>query len=274
MSQPAVSAIVVSYQTGPRLKECLYALDSDPEVAEIILVDNGNPDAVTTWLARFAQTRPGVSVVSGQGNIGFGAAVNLGAAQAQGPHLLVINPDAVLRWQSVSSMQAAAHALDAPWIVGGKIFDIRGKEERGGRRNELTLWRAMTSAVGWNTWTLEQTPPPPQPVDMPVISGAFFLTSSESFEALRGFDEGYFLHVEDVDLCRRCRAAGGRVLYNPGAAALHYGSTSDAPSRVVQAHKADSLARYFRKFAKGAFERALVEVTIPFLQLGLWLARR
>lgn len=274
MSQPAVSAIVVSYQTGPRLKECLYALSADPDVSEIIYVDNGNPEQMRAWVARFAEARSNVQVLSGHGNIGFGAGVNLGAEQAAGPHILVINPDAVLRWKSLASMQAAASTLSTPWIIGGKIFDITGREERGGRRKALTLWRAITSALGWNTWTLEQTPPPSKPVEMPVISGAFFLTSRERFDTLGGFDEGYFLHVEDVDLCRRCWATGGRVLYDPGAAVLHYGSTSDAPSNIVQAHKADSLARYFRKFANGALDRLVVELTIPFIRLGVWLARR
>lgn len=273
MSHPAVSAIVVSYQTGPRLKECLYALSADPAVSEIILVDNGNPEQMRAWVARFAESRTNVQVLSGHGNIGFGAAVNLGADRADGPHILVINPDAVLRWNSLPSMQTAASALSAPWIVGGKIFDITGREERGGRRKTLTLWRAITSALGWNTWTLEQTPPPSKPVEMPVVSGAFFLTSRESYDMLGGFDEAYFLHVEDVDLCRRCWIAGGRVLYDPGAAVLHYGSTSDVPSRIVQSHKGDSLARYFRKFGKGAIDRLVVELTIPFIRIGLWLAR-
>lgn len=274
MSQTAVSAIVVSYQTGPRLKECLYALDADPDVSEIILVDNGNPDEMTVWVRSFASTRENMSVLSGHGNIGFGAAVNLGERRASSPHILVINPDAVLRWKSLPHMQDAARDLAAPWIIGGKIFDIFGREERGGRRKELTLFRAMTRTIGWNTWTLEQTPPPVAPVDLPVISGAFFLTSKYSFAALGGFDEDYFLHVEDIDLCRRCREAGGRVLYDPRAAALHYGSTSDAPNRVVQGHKADSLAHYFRKFAKGALERAMVEVCVPLIRLGLWLKGR
>lgn len=274
MSRPAVSAIVVSYQTGPRLKECLYALSADPDVSEIVLVDNGNPEKMRDWIAVFGKTRPHMAVISGQGNIGFGAAVNLGVKQSSGAHVLVINPDAVIRWGSVPSMQSAASGLISPWIVGGKIFDISGQEERGGRRMRLTLARAITGALGWNTWTLEKTAPPTGVVDMPVISGAFFLTSKTSLEALGGFDEGYFLHVEDVDLCRRCWDANGRVLYDPGAAVLHYGSTSDAPNGIVQAHKADSLARYFRKFAKGAFERGLVEMTIPLMRFGLWLARR
>lgn len=274
MSHPAVSAIVVSYHTGPRLKECLYALAADPSVSEIILVDNGNPPEMQAWIAGFAEKRPNMQVLSGHGNIGFGAGVNLGAARANGLHLLVINPDAVLRWNSLTAMQETARDLAAPWIIGGKIFDLNGREERGGRRKELTLGRAVLQMFGWNTWTLEETPPPGGPVAMPVISGAFFLTSKDSFSVLGGFDEAYFLHVEDVDLCRRCRASGGQVIYDPRAAVLHYGSTSDAPSRTVQSHKADSLARYFRKFARGGFNRVVVELSVPFIRLGMWLTAR
>lgn len=274
MSRPAVSAIVVSFNTGPRLKECLYALIGDPDISEIILVDNGNPDAMQSWIADFAEKRPGVTVISGQGNIGFGAAVNLGQSRAAGPHFLIINPDAVLRRNSVSGMQAAASDCNDPWIIGGRSFDLNGREDRGPRRRELTLWRAVTSLFGWNTWTLEATPAPSEPIDMPVISGAFFLTSATSMSRLGGFDEGYFLHVEDVDLCRRCREAGGRVIYDPRSGALHYGSTADAPNAVVARHKADSLARYFRKFAKGPIERVAVAIMMPLMRAVMAIMRR
>lgn len=91
------------------------------------------------------------------------------------------------------------------------------------------------------------------------------------FDQLGGFDEGYFLHVEDVDLCRRAIEAGGAVIYQPLAGALHYTSTSDAPSAFVQRHKARSLARYFRKFAKGPLERFAVELAVPFIGLAVRL---
>ncbi|MEM7328704.1 MAG: glycosyltransferase family 2 protein [Pseudomonadota bacterium] len=274
MSNSTVTAVVVSYHTGPRLKECLYALVSDPDIRQTIIVNNGNPPEMQAWLTRFVGQRANTEMLDGHGNIGFGAGVNLGVSRADGPDILVINPDAALRWDSITSLQKAAKGLDAPWIVGGRIFDIRGREERGPRRRELTLWRAATSMFGWNTWTLERTPSPDAPIDMPVISGAFFLTNKTSMDLLDGFDEGYFLHVEDVDLCRRCRAANGRVIYDPHAGALHYGSTSNVPSATVARHKADGLARYFKKFARGPVDRILVFLAVPILRIALTLARR
>jgi hypothetical protein len=269
-----VSAIVVSYHTGPRLKECLYALSADPEISETIIVDNGNPEEMTAWLRTFCETREQTELLTGHGNIGFGAGINRGVEAASGEQILVINPDAVLRRGSVSSLQMTASNCTEPWIVGGKIFDLDGIESRGPRRRELTLWRATTSMLGLNTWTLEDTPPPAHAIPMPVISGAFFLSSKASLARLNGFDEGYFLHVEDVDLCRRCRELGGSVMYDPNAGALHYGSTSDAPSRDVAAHKADSLARYFKKFASRPIEKLMVAIAMPIMRLGLRLSGR
>lgn len=264
-----VSAIVVSYKTGPRLKECLYALVTDSDVHEIILVDNGNPTEAEAWLDQFSLVREHVHVLRGHGNIGFGAGANLGAEHATGDHLLIINPDAVIRRGSVKALQAASKSVSAPWIIGGKIFDLYGHEERGPRRRDLTLWRAISTFMGRNTWTLEQQPEPNGPVAMDVISGAFFLVSKDSFDQLSGFDEGYFLHVEDIDLCMRCRQVGGTVVYQPLAGALHYGSTSDAPNRVVATHKANSFAHYFRKRANGPFQRLLTEMLLPFIRAAL-----
>lgn len=269
MTAPAVTAIVVTYHTGPRLKECLYALCADPEVAATIIVNNGNPEVMTAWLTAFASSQDQVSLLHTPENLGFGRAVNFGAASASTSNLLIINPDAVLRRGSIGSLQDAASELNVPWIVGGRIFNLKGREDRGARRRELTLFRAMTRVIGWNTWTMEHDAAPAGPVDMPVVSGAFFLTSAESFKVLGGFDEGYFLHVEDIDLCRRCREMGGRVIYDPGAGALHYGSTAAVDSKTVARHKADGLSRYFKTYARGPLERVLVMLAMPFIRAAV-----
>lgn len=264
----SVAALVVSYHTGPRLVECLYALKGDPDVSEIIITDNGNPPGTQAWLDRFVAATPNARLVR-LNNPGFGAGVNAAARLASSDYLLAINPDCVLRRGALQPLIAALNGAPAPAIAGGRIFDLKGREERGARRETLTLARAL----GIGRWTLEHEPPPPGPVRVGAVSGAFFLMRTNDFWLLDGFDEGYFIHVEDVDLCRRAIEAGGAVIYVPAASALHYGSTSDVPSAFVTQHKARSLARYFRKFANGPLETLIVALAVPFIGLALKLRR-
>ena len=264
---PNISALVVTYHTGPRLHECLYALKGDPEITEIIIADNGNSPSEQTWIDRFVAGCPKVSLIREGDNPGFGTAMNRAAAKATGDLLLACNPDCVIKRGAMSPMKEALQGGPRPAIVGGRIFDLDGREGRGARRNTLTLW----NAIGLGQWTLDGTPEPDGPVRVGAISGAFFLIRAEDYRALGGFDESYFLHVEDVDLCRRAIEAGGSVTYQPKAGALHYTSTSDAPSAVVQAHKAASLKHYFLKFAKTPGEKLATALLAPLIGLAMRL---
>jgi hypothetical protein len=259
-----VTALVVTYHTGPRLVECLYALKGDPDVTGIVIANNGNPPGTDAWLKDFTASAPKARQLD-LPNPGFGAAVNAAARLATSEYLLVINPDCVIKRGALRPMIAALEGAAAPAIAGGRIFDLQGREERGARRETLTLARAL----GLGRWTLEHLPPPPGPIPVGAITGAFFLMRRTDFEMLGGFDKGYFIHVEDADICRRALEAGGSVTYVPAAGALHYGSTSDVPSAFVTQHKAKSLARYFRKFARAPLERLVVELAIPFIGLAL-----
>ncbi|MEM9738228.1 MAG: glycosyltransferase family 2 protein [Pseudomonadota bacterium] len=262
MTWRAVTAIVVSYHTGRRLRDCLYALKSDPEVDGIVVINNGNPAPDTEWLDQTVAQWDTVEAVMKRENIGFGPACNLGASLARGDFLVFVNPDAMVRRGSVFALQSACKGQPSPCQVGGKIFGADGIEQRGARRRELT-W---ASALGLRRWTLEHTPAPSAPTAMDVVSGAFFAMPKSDFNAIGGFDETYFLHVEDIDLSRTVRAQGGSVLYQPLAAALHDGATSDADSRTVARHKADSLTYYFRKWARTPSDRALNFLLLPLLR--------
>jgi len=131
-----------------------------------------------------------------------------------------------------------------------------GIVRRGGR------WHC--AAARPHVLPIDGMPMPDGPVPMDVVSGALFLTDRKGFlETLNGFDEDYFLHVEDIDLCRRAAEAGGAVIYQPGGAALHYGSTSKVPRTFVEKHKAAGMARYFQKFASSPLERQLARIAAP-----------
>ena len=265
-----ISAIVVTYRTGPRLRECLHALASDPEIDELVIVDNGNSERTERFLDRFAAERDHVTLDRTGENLGFGRAANRGARQAGHPLLLFVNPDAVLRRGSAGALREAVSDSTSPFIIGGRLFNIDGSEQRGPRRRKLTFSRAFGTFTGLSVLPgvddvhLDREPMPAEPVAMEVISGALFLADKKGFlDTLGGFDEDYFLHVEDIDLCRRAAEAGGSVIYHPQGAALHYGSTSKVPRSFVELNKARGMARYFEKFAETPMERRLARIAAP-----------
>ena len=106
---------------------------------------------------------------------------------------------------------------------------------------------------------------PTQVSEVPTISGACFCMRREDFDHLAGFDEGYFLHVEDVDLCWRVRRQGGLVLFHPKAEVIHIGGTSQTSPLKVEFHKAVGLARFFRIRAGNGGERALAWLLLPLI---------
>src|SRR5690606_18968949 len=98
-------------------------------------------------------------------------------------------------------------------------------------------------------------PMPSEASAVGAVSGALMMMRRTDFVMVGGFDEEYFLHVEDVDLCRRVEEAGGKVVFQPGALAMHMRSTSDAPADFITQHKLRSFARYFQKFARSRVDR-------------------
>ena len=272
MSAPRLDAIIVTYRTGPRLKECLYALAAHDRVSRIIVIDNGNPITMTEWLVGFAARVEKVTYEQTGENLGFGRAINRGARLSNADQLLIINPDCLIRPDAIAPLQDASAGLPSPWMIGGRIFDLNGDAQRGPQRRELTLMRVLSKVMGGQGINMPLHPQPTQPTGVDVTSGAFFLMDREGFERLGGFDEAYFLHVEDIDLCKRVHDAGGEVIYQPHAGALHFGATSDVSSLFVERYKAAGFRRYFRKFSKGPFHRLMVELCLPFIT-GLLLLR-
>ncbi len=279
-----VSAIVVSFNTGESLFDCLAALEENADVGEVILVDNGNP---VETLERIDDAHGGsskVKIIGGGQNRGFAAGVNLGVASATGDRLLVINPDAVLQPGSINAFEFAMAGAAEPAIVGGKIFGVDGVEQRGGRRRRLTMRSAAATFLGLS-WlravnpafvsiNRNTEPEPTGPVPMDAVSGALMYMSASSFRRLGGFDAGYFMHVEDLDLCRRAEADGGSVIYTPHASALHFGATSDAPSLFVEKHKGAGFSRYFRKYAETPGEKLVARVLGPTIAVMLAMRAR
>jgi len=280
-----ISAVIVTYHTGASLFESLQSVLSDPDILEIVLVDNGNLAATRKRLWDFANGQKRLRIIQGHGNIGFGAGCNYGARMAKGDYILFLNPDAVIDKGAAMAMADCGEGLQQPWITGGFLQSVDGTEQRGARRDELTPISAVVSFTplhklpGFRSMHLESTPRPKQPVPMKIVSGAFLMTDRESFETLGGFDERYFLHVEDIDICRRARLAGGDVYFVPGAKVMHYGSTSQVRIQNVEYEKLKGFVRYFWGYTQHWWSKLLLILSVPAMFLAImgrawWLALR
>lgn len=246
------SVVMVTYHTGPALWVAIHAVLKQSNLDELIIVNNGNPKRETARLEALARDDARVQLVMGQGNAGFARGCNLGAARASGDYILLLNPDALLPDDALSTLISALAAHPNAWLAGGVIINVDGKEQRASRRNALTPWSAISEALMLRRWwsaaagiNAEATPLPQETHAIPVISGACMLFPRARFEALGGMDEGYFLHVEDVDVCARIAEAGGEVLCVPAVRVTHLRSTSRASAAFVEWHKAKGFVRYF-----------------------------
>ena len=142
-SKPKVSVVMVIYMTGDAMSESLTCVLADPRVDELVIVDNGSSLIEAARLRGFAERDRRVVLVNGQGNVGFAKGANLGARRATGDVLVFLNPDAFLQGGCVTALLEAIEGRPVPCIVGGRVMNADGSEQRGARRGDITLMSAL-----------------------------------------------------------------------------------------------------------------------------------
>jgi|GEM_PF-1486683 len=273
-------SVVVVFFGGDDLLRCLDSVLAQPGVIEVILVNNrGGPP----WPCVLG-TLPGedrrLSVIHGQGNVGFGAGCALGAARASGEVLLLLNPDCRLAPDTLPRLLAlAAGQPDDAWIMGPRLLNEDGSEQAAGRRNTGTPGEWLSEALGlyrldavrWPPVNRHRDPLPADPlVEMPGICGAAMLMPLAFYRRLGGFDSGYFLYFEDMALCRAAWRSGGRVLFAGEVKVTHLKARSPVSPLFVTWHKVRSFRRYlWTEFAATTPGWRLVAVW-ALLSAGLW----
>lgn len=251
------SVVMVSYRTGPVLTESLQAALDQEAVDTVVLVDNGNSAEIRRAVDALAAADERLRVVRGHGNVGFARGCNLGAKVATGSHLLLLNPDCILR---PGVVRRGLQVLDGDPTAAAltvRIENTDGTEQRGGRRNQMTPWtclveqfrldRLMPNHPHFQRLNLNEAEPLTEITPVQCISGAFMMMPRAVYDRVGGMDEDYFLHVEDVDLCMRIQKDGGSILYVPDVAVTHVKGTSRVSPLLVEWHKSVSVTKYFNK---------------------------
>ncbi|MEZ5970660.1 MAG: glycosyltransferase [Hyphomonadaceae bacterium] len=265
-----MSAIVVAHKVRPNssgrapLDLCLRSALAEDWIDDLVIVDHDNPEEISSTLRAFEADRRDVHVVNVDPSLSTAAAANIGAEAALGRWLLFLNADVVLQRGAVTRLAAAGGGAQTPWIVGGRLLDLEGRERQAARAGALNTFSAIAVAVQWPARPSRKREDAATKVG--AVSGALMLIPRSDFNALSGFDEQFDTDCADLDLCRRAAAAGGSVLFQPDAAAVQFEFAQTRKSRKVQ-----GLTRFAVKSATTPVERAFASVAGPALAVLLGL---
>ncbi len=268
-----LAVVVVNHNAGAFLRRCMDSLrtGSGDASLEVVIVDNASRDGSPETL----EENPEVRLIRNPTNRGFAAAANQGIAATSAPLVLLLNPDAEIVGGTLASFVKVARERLRAGAIGALVRNPNGSIQPSARRiprlgealahaflgplfpsNRFT--RSYTMA-GWDRSTERE---------VEWVSGSAMLLRRAALDEVGTLDEGYFMYVEDVDLCTRLRLKGWQVLFSPELEVVHQigVSTKGQRGRMAFAHS-DSIYRYFTKF-RAAGPAALLK---PFVRFALWL---
>ncbi|SFO40405.1 N-acetylglucosaminyl-diphospho-decaprenol L-rhamnosyltransferase [Geodermatophilus obscurus] len=246
--------VAVTYSPGEALEGFVTSLaEATTRPVEVVLADNGSTDGVPEQVAA---RHPHVRLLPTGGNVGYGAAVNAGLSGAPGRYALVANPDVHFEPGAVDELLAVAARWPRAATVGPAIRTPQGELYPSARDLPRLSTGAGHALLGWawpgNPWTARYRREREAPRERAAgwLSGSCFLVDLVAFRAVGGFDPGYFMYFEDVDLAERLSRAGYLHVYAPSAVVVHEGghATRRDPHRMQRVHHTSALRYLSRQY--------------------------
>lgn len=234
MTAVDLSFIIVNYHTPKLVDALLRSIKAFPPPMphEVIVVDNSSGDNSASLIR---ELHPEVTLVRSSENVGFAAGNNLGAERAGGRFLVAINPDCELEKESFAEAVKYLDGHPDVGILGLKVVKPDGEVEQSARG----FPSPSTGLFGRSTWlgrlaqrsklgktsvarkNLLVDPSATEPYEVDWVAGTAMIIKRECWDAVGGFDEGFFMYWEDADLCYRALEAGHKTVYFPGAHVVH-----------------------------------------------------
>lgn len=275
---PVVSVVIVNFNAGPLLSKVVEAALSSSIPVEVFVSDNGSTDDSLLSLRRLVGADLRLQIIENRRNLGFASANNVALKQAQGEYILLLNPDAVIKPDTLARMLGVFAAYPETGMAGCLLRNPDGTEQAGCRRSIPTPWRSLVRVLRlgklspnhprFRNFLLNKEPLPERPIFLEAISGAFMLVRRAALEQVGLMDEGYFLHCEDLDWCMRFRQAGWQILFVPHVEVTHYkGTCSKSRPIWVMFHMHCGMTRLYRKFFQRQYSWPLILLIIA----GVWI---
>jgi N-acetylglucosaminyl-diphospho-decaprenol L-rhamnosyltransferase len=228
-----ISIVVVNWNSGRLLQNCIQSLLRHAPGCQIIVVDNASTDSSVLFAEEIHSAD--LLIIRNNRNAGFAAGNNLGWQRSNGDPILFINPDIECMPESMDCLAQTLAADSAVWAVGGHLLSPSGKSQTGFNVRvfptmgnvaaEMLFVDGILPAIRKSRFNRAADPNIAIDVDQP--AGACLMVPRSTLETVGGFDEAFHpAWFEDVDLCRRIRNSGGRIQYQPRARFMHHGGYS------------------------------------------------
>jgi len=252
-----VAAVIVSYNSGELLERAVEALLAGTVKPAIHVVDNASSDDSAV---RVRERMSGIDDVEwrfNDKNIGFAAANNQVLRDVDADYFLLVNPDCIVDPDAARALVSCLDADPDIGIAGGALSNPDGSPQKTSRRKFPTPWNSLARTLGlhrlgmargaWSDFDLADESGQTGAIEeVEAISGAMMFVRASALSRVGLLDEGYFMHCEDLDWCKRFHDCGYKVVYVPGAEAVHFKGGSGRDFRVVwYLHR--GMVRFHRK---------------------------
>ncbi len=263
------AAVVVNFEAGALLVECVRSLFAGNPPAELVVVDNASTD---DSIANLRSAFPNVRVVEAPGNVGYATGANLGIAATRAPVVAVLNPDTELDPGTADAMVRRLDATPRAGAVGPRIRNTDGSDYPSARSIPKLIDAIGHGLLGLfrpqNRFTrryrqLDADPNVSRSVDW--LSGAAVWLRRSALDDVGGWDERYFMYMEDMDLCWRLKRNGWDIVYDPEGTVLHVQGVSTArdPYRMLAEHHRSAYRFTQRRFT--GWRRCLLPFAAVYL---------
>ena len=264
--QPFVSVIIVSYNVRELLLDCIRSVHEYLTLPfEIIVTDNNSSDGSVEAIRN---EFPSVTVIANKHNPGFSIANNQGLELATGEFIFFLNPDTELRDDSISRLLQDLKLENEDQIIAGPmLLNSDGSFQESCWRfpnpiHHISDLMGLNRLIKPGSYRMEEIM---GNAEVDFLSGAALLLTASNARRLAGFDKNLFW-MEDVDLCKRNKAAGGRNVYFPTARLLHHSGQSGKQNYKVQiSNQVISKLKYYRKHRQ--YFDYFLSIFIFFLQI-------
>jgi N-acetylglucosaminyl-diphospho-decaprenol L-rhamnosyltransferase len=264
-----ISIIIVNYNGQKFLKDCLTSILEQVQNInyEVVIVDNSSvDDSVKIIQNQF----PTFKLICSDSNLGFGKANNVAVKQSQGEYLLFLNTDTIFTENTPKILSDYLTENQDVGAVGSRLTFKDGSYQLScGRFPHLVIefiykiragldyrWHRIFAGFYDRLYA--------KLIDVDWVTGACLMMRRDTFNKLGGFDESFFMYFEDVDLCKRVKDLGLKVIYYPKTTVIHLlGGSAQGSKKGINTHYRNSQIHYYRKHL-GKLQTTILKLYLQF----------